>query len=519
MKWHIALWIGLLCCVCSTQARARDVRVALLIAHEQGWKEDPMLRYVIKGDLMPLAAVLRRIGFRVKLLKNPGPKEVRKALKWVQQRVGKQPKVSTFLFYYSGHADRHQLHLGKRTKHPVTYKSLVSFLRGLPVQRRIALLDACFSGEIVRHFGSLGAYKKLVRKGARGIRPLDLTRAFPNQGQQTGLQILSSSLDYSWESRQYKASVFTFHLLKGLKGSADRDRDGRISVGELFNFVSDSMAKEIRQKPVLFGMVKRTQTYALAPAYHSRLLIDSSVLGTIRVSVANFFWSRRKKRRRPVRLAVVHGYGSVDVEHKGRCWRQRIYLPKGREARLRNQWKSISCRRAARIPKGSISLPSRVYVPPPVEREWSLALAGGVLGSGALGSGMFPGGAVSLWHRFGGLQLGVWGTSLPFETLSRDQIAIDARLIGGMTWKWSNIALSLFTGVYAGALMLWQDVNLEPRNALMFQAGALLKPTFWLTSRWGIELSVDAQLLVGRVGGQLQPFFGWNATLGLRFLL
>lgn len=499
-------------------AEARDVRFALLVANEKGWKGDPHLRFAIRGDLLPFARVLRRIGFQVKTLQNPTPNQLRKALQWAKKRVSRAPQVNTFLFYYSGHADRKALHLGPRTRSPLTYQQLISFLRGLPVQRRIAFLDACFSGEIIREFGSLQKYRKFVRKGARGIRALDLTKSFPNQGDQSGLQIMTSSLDYSWESREYRASVFTHHVLKGLKGHADRDRDGKISVNELFNYVSETMHKEIRQKPLFVGFVQRTRAYALAPAYHSRLWIGPKVVGTIRVSVANFYWSRRKQRARPIQLAVVNGHGHVEVQHKGRCRRQRIYLPKGREARLRNQWKTISCKALTVVRKGTIELPAQLYQGPPRSRMWSLSGAGGVLGVSALGSTVLGGGELALWSRWGGIAVGAWGTSLQLGHHPQTQFLLDVRLIGGHRWDWSSF--SLFAGAYVGAIGLFQDLNQEHvRSGVLFQAGGLLMPTFWWTERWGLDVQLQSGLTLGRFGGELLPSWGWSARMGIRFLL
>ncbi|MCB9638647.1 MAG: caspase family protein [Myxococcales bacterium] len=507
--------------VCVPSVEARDVRVALLIAHQHGWKKDPFLRYVIQGDLLPLARQLKSIGFEVKTLQNPTPTQVKDALVWAQKRThSKARPVDTFLFYYSGHADQKQLHLGPKTKHPVTYTHLVSFLRDLRVRRRVALLDACFSGELIREFGSIHAYSQLVRKGARGIRPLDLNKAFPNQGEQSGLQIMTSSLHTSWESQKYKSSVFTHFALEGLKGHADRNRDGKISVDELFDYVSDSMAKEINQKPLLFGVVQRSRSYALAPAYHSRLWINSDVVGTVRVSVGNFFWSRQKQVRRPIRLAVVHGVGHVEVQHKGSCRRQQINLPKGRMARLQNsQWRSIPCEKRMRVSKGMIELPSQLYVPPPRPRDWSISLRGSLVQALALRGNFAGGGQVGFWHRFGGIILDSYGTNLEFEDGNAPQLFVQLRLTGGYRFTFVK-QLDWYMGAYVGGALFMQDLG-RPGSVVgvLPQIGGLTTLTWWLSPEIGLDLQVDAGLWMGRFGGSFSPFFSWSAALGVRFLL
>ncbi len=507
----IVLWTRLV------HAEDTDHRVALLIAHQQGWKNDPPLRYAVQGDLQPMARMLGRFGFRTKVVTNPNAAQFRRALRWANQRVQRAPRVQTFLFYYTGHADRNHLHLGRRGKNPVGYNELVQFFRRLPVKRRIVFLDACFSGEIIRQFGSLSAYKKLVRKGARGIRPLDLSRSFPNQGEEQGLQVISSSLNYSWESRKYKASIFTHHLLEGLRGPADRDSDGRISVNELFNFVSDSMTREIKQKPIMFGVIRRVRPYALAPAYHSRLWIGSSVVGKLRVSVANFYWSRHKQGRRPLRLSVVHGRGFVQLERSGQCWQQNVLFPKGGEARLRSSWRPISCESFKRVRKGSLSLEAPQYTPPPAPRVWSIEALGGVLGSPVGRGDLFAGGMFGLHRRYFGLQLGVWGTSSTYSDAQESQLLLDLRIKVGYQHRWGWF--SLFAGGYTGVALLWQNLLSEARTGPLFQYGLNVQPTFWLSPNWGLAVHVDVGFTLGQYGPRLENIFRWSGLVGIRYKL
>lgn len=498
-------------------AGTRDTRVALLIAHQDGWKNDPHLRYAIQGDLNPMARMLRRFGFETKVVRNPNSAQFRRALSWARRRVQQTPKVQTFLFYYTGHADRQFLHLGRRGKRPVGYQELVSFFRNLPVKRRIVFMDACFSGEIIRQFGSLATYQKLVRKGARGIRPLDLSRNFPNQGEEQGLQVISSSLNYAWESKQYKASIFTHHLLQGLGGKADRDSDGRISVNELFNFVSDSMTREIKQKPVMFGVIRRVRPYALAPAYHSRLWIGSSVVGKLQVSVANFYWTQNKRGRRPLRLSVVHGKGSVRLKRSGQCWRQDLLFPKGGEARLGRRWMPVSCSSFRKVRKGSLGLQAQQYVPLPAPRVWSLYAQGGVLVSPVGRSDVFAGGMIGLGRRYFSVSLGLWGTSAAYSEIVESQMYLDLRLEGGYQHRW--FWLELFVGAYAGLGVLWQNVTAAARTGALFHYGLALRPTFWLTPNWGMTVHTDAGFTLGQYGARLQHVFRWSGLVGFRYRL
>ena len=43
----------------------------------------------------------------------------------------------------------------------------------------------------------------------------------------------------SWEDEQLKHGVFMHHVLKGLSGEADGNRNGRVTLGELYEYASD----------------------------------------------------------------------------------------------------------------------------------------------------------------------------------------------------------------------------------------------------------------------------------------
>lgn len=513
-------WGVLLCCILgmvSREAEAKDARFALLVGNEQGWKGDPRLRYAIRGDLLPMAERLRQVGFRVKVLRNPNAAQVRAILAKIQRRARQQKdNITTFLFYYSGHADRKYFHMGPSKKKPLSYKEFVGFLRKLPVQRRIAFFDACFSGEIIRQFGSLTRYKEMVRKGARGYQPVDISKTIFHRGDESGLQVISSSLDYSWESKRYKASVFTHHLLRGLQGPADRDRDGKISVNELFNFVSDQMVRDIRQKPQMFGVIQRSRAYALAPAYQSQLHIDSNVVGTLHVSVANFVWKQKKQRRRPLRLSVVHGWGTVELRKGNQCWQQRVFLPKGGAGRLAREWVTRPCRLLATQRKGTVTLPAQV-AESPSQNSLNLEISGGIWSSALAGAMPMVGGEIGLRWTYVSVFLEAWGNQHSFLNQRPSQLLSGLRVEGGYAHSWG--AWQLFAGGYVGASLLFQDLGQPERLGLLFRYGLSVVPRFQINERWGMTLRAQVGFAVGSFGGVLQNILDGGVRLGLLYRL
>ncbi|MDX6627437.1 MAG: hypothetical protein QOE56_2426 [Solirubrobacterales bacterium] len=109
-------------------------------------------------------------------------------------------------------------------------------------RQQILILDCCHSGAFA--------------KGAKGESDLALGERFEGRGRVvlTG----SRGTEYSFEHDQVvgtsTSSVFTGALVEGLRsGDADRDRDGIVSVGELYDYAYDTVrSKEARQTPTLW---------------------------------------------------------------------------------------------------------------------------------------------------------------------------------------------------------------------------------------------------------------------------
>jgi len=508
------------------EAKASDRRLAVLIANQEGWKGDPKLRYVLKGDLQPLAKELRRLGFEVKTLKNQEVNKVRKTFRWVQKRLKKSPYISTFLFYYSGHADKNFFHFGKRSRNPMHYKEFASFFRKLKVLRRIAIIDSCFSGEIIRQFGSLRQYKKQIQKGLpkgiRAHRPFNIKKLlFPNQGKEQGMRIISSSLHLAWELHRYKASTFTHHLLRGLRNAGDLNHDGKITIDELFDFTSREVAQETQQRPQQLILVKREKPYALAPAYHSRLWIGPKVIGELKVKIGNFLWRKRKRTRRPLRLAVVNGKGDVFLKQKQNCWKQAVRLPKGKEIRLHSKWTKVPCRKLTRLSKGALSLLGRRYLPPSAPglsntRIRFLGVSGGLIQSGAnsMETSSLDLGVFGRWNHFGlGVTILTGQPSEKFFYLTRvfleGELGWPLRFRLGPKWIF-------FPGVFAYGG--WTFLHLEQeqsRGTLSLGGGAMLSFAYW----WNLHFAVQ---LKGRLGVDYTPvqgITGLSLLWGFRFAL
>lgn len=506
------------------------MRLAFLIGNQIGWKKDPKLHYAISGDLRPMAKAVKNLGFQVHtLLINKNPHAVRKAMKLLLQRLEEKPRVSTLFFYYSGHADRTHFHLGPRRSNPLSYREFVQFLSKLKVRRRFVVLDACFSGEVIRHFGSLRQYKALRLAGtvrSKGVRKklvvADLRKYFPDQGIKVrGLQILSSSQHLSFESNRRNGSVFTYHFLQGLKGEADLDKDGKIGINELFLYTKPRVKRETGQNPQQWLFRVGGETYGFAPVYRSYLDIQANTVGKLQVTVDNFVWRWNKTNRKPIRLAVTDGDGLVELQKGQQCWQQQISFVPHRKSVLRpKRWTRVSCNPSGLVRKGGLELPSRIAPPIAPENDWNLELSGGPWGTNGFfqnGGDILGSGRIGFRHRYAGMFLTVGGATLPFSDVNVTQLSFNLRGEGGYRRSWSRF--DLFVGGYLALGLLLQDLNQDTLPSLLVQVGATITPAIWLSERWAITLTLDAGVLptVIQLQSQLRAFFVGSIHLGLRY--
>ena len=123
------------------------------------------------------------------------------------------------LFYYSGHASREGLHLSGTL---LPMPAVRSWLEHSNARVRVAFLDACESGTLARS------------KGGTPTEVVDLT--VDDQITSRGLAIVTSTgpLSVARESDAYGGGIFSRALLTGLRGSADIDADGRITLEEAY---------------------------------------------------------------------------------------------------------------------------------------------------------------------------------------------------------------------------------------------------------------------------------------------
>ncbi|HMK37082.1 MAG TPA: ankyrin repeat domain-containing protein [Desulfomonilaceae bacterium] len=99
----------------------------------------------------------------------------------------------------------------------------LEFLKGVNAERVLIIADACYAGGFSpmksKSLPSMDSFLQEVRNSSgRAI----ITSAKPEQ--------------LSWEAPNAKNSVFTNNLLEGLKGKADKDKDGMVTLNEAYEY-------------------------------------------------------------------------------------------------------------------------------------------------------------------------------------------------------------------------------------------------------------------------------------------
>jgi hypothetical protein len=263
------------------------------------------------------------------LLDQPDITAFEQALAEIENRLGqtsKEARTEVF-FYYSGHADERGLLMGDER---LPYQTLRHSLDSMRTDVRIAVLDACASGAITRIKGG-------KRRQAFMVDQSNTMRGYAF--------LTSSSADESaQESDRIGASFFTHYLVSGMRGAADVSGDGRVTLGEAYQFAFDQTLDQTTgtrggaQHPaydislsgtgdVVITDVRQTNaSLALGAALNGRLFVRDSNQRL----VAELY----KPAGRAVELGLEAGTYSVFYEPSNQLHHAEINLDSGQRGQL-----------------------------------------------------------------------------------------------------------------------------------------------------------------------------------------
>jgi hypothetical protein len=243
-----------------------EERFAVVIGANAGWANDKPLRYA-EADAQRVGEVLMEVGGfaadRVYVLKDPDTAQVRATLRNLERTLRGAGRQSLVVVYYSGHADQKHLHLRGA---PLSHEELRETLRALPATLKLGVVDACRSGSI------------LSTKGASGEARFELEVVDGLKVEGLALMTSSGADELSQETRALAGSVFTHHLVSGLRGAADVDGDGAVSLPEVYQYAYQRTEADTAPTPVPHRPGFRLELTGRGEAVLARLRADTSRL-------------------------------------------------------------------------------------------------------------------------------------------------------------------------------------------------------------------------------------------------
>ncbi|GAB4002253.1 hypothetical protein GCM10028807_60510 [Spirosoma daeguense] len=153
------------------------------------------------------------------------------------------------IFFFSGHGDKGKfLPYDAYTTGPgfvLQHKEIKDAFRNSVAGTKILLADACMSGSITDQ----RVYTHSLHDNESAVIALDTTTLQHHEQNNTNVVILMSSYSdaKSQEISKLRQSAFTYFLIRGAQGSADKNRDGIVTIKELHYYVSLNVQRITRQ--------------------------------------------------------------------------------------------------------------------------------------------------------------------------------------------------------------------------------------------------------------------------------
>jgi hypothetical protein len=207
--------------VAATPSKPR--RIAVLVGANEAPSGRATLRYA-HADARAMAETLVDVASfapdDVRVLLDPKPEEVLRTLDAVLDALDGGEEALLF-FYYSGHSDTGSLYPDGEA---LSLEELKRRLEDPRASVRLGVLDSCSGGAWT------GA------KGLQAAEPFVVDVPFTLGAEGSVLLAASSGSENAHEYERLGGSFFTHHLVAGLRGGAERNGDGVVSLDEAFEY-------------------------------------------------------------------------------------------------------------------------------------------------------------------------------------------------------------------------------------------------------------------------------------------
>jgi hypothetical protein len=317
-------------------------RFALVASANDGGPGRPRLRFA-NSDAESLAQVLGTLGGvqarDILLIREASLGTLHDGFAQVKKQIAAEhrPQVRRELFvYYSGHSDEDGLLLGGER---VGYRELRQWIDETGAEVRIAVLDSCASGALIRLKG--------------GVRRQAFLSDSSTQARGHAFLTASSADEAAQESDRIGAAFFTHYLLSGMRGAADINHDGRVTLNEAYQFAYNETLQRTEtsragaQHPAYDIQLAGTGDLVITDLHTSnaRLVLGRELFGRIYVRDAggHLLVELRKEPSYPVELGLEPGAYQVVVDSDGHIFETRAELADGGRVELgKNQFSAVA---------------------------------------------------------------------------------------------------------------------------------------------------------------------------------
>ncbi|MCL2230458.1 MAG: caspase family protein [Treponema sp.] len=282
-------------------------RFGVFIGSNSGGLERDMLNFTVNdARYIQNAVVEMRIVDRADsfLISEPNIGEIDARFDELYQLVTAAKAVNMrteIIFYYSGHSDEEGLMINREK---YKFGDLRERLTGIPADMHIVIMDVCASR----------AYSA-VRGGGRN---------YPFAAD--GFVFLTSISENETvkESNRIEASLYTHSLITGLRGVADFDGDGHVTISELNRFVNAESL--VRPELALLGIQRSSfDIQTRGPGGHVLtdvtritvgIIFDADLIGRISIRNShNLLVADFNKTERLIEMGLVPGRYRLTMEH------------------------------------------------------------------------------------------------------------------------------------------------------------------------------------------------------------
>jgi hypothetical protein len=497
-------------------AYAQVERYALAFGNNVGERDERNLRYAEK-DAAKLVDVLMDLGRvpsqNIVLLRGADAETVKNALIRLNDRIRNRSDASgaqsMVMVYYSGHADSEALHLNG-TSLPI--EVLEQLVRGSSAYFRILILDACRSGALTRVKGM---------QSRAAPFSIQIEEKLPAEG--VAFLTSSSAHEDAQESDELQGSFFTHYLVSGLMGAADRNENGKVVLGEAYQYAYENTLRassrslagtqhptfhyELRGKEdaVLTFIGDSLSSRALAefPPGRTYLVFSKHDQGPV-VAEVGAYEKHRKLSLKPGRY-FVRGRGR-DYLLEGP-----VLLEPGKHTVIKDSaLNRVAYARLIRKGRGV-----RSYVHGPQAGYWArTALAN----SRDMCHGGFLGYRLDLEHLGISSRIGFCKSGFSNETLSSSVNAVD--------WEFSLFTsfdlpwVSVEPGISSGAVWFYQDFSTPgeapPRVTLGALVSAYLGLSIDLPAGFYLTAQAAAQTHFFRIRSSGETTESWKPSFGIQ---